>query len=589
MRNEDLYAGLEYFSEEYDEEREMEPRPTRVREAIPIPQAASSWVRRQREKVIEIEDAPNKEGSKATHEPSSLGSGGSASLGGPPTYYPYRGYASQAPSRSGITVSHRIVHPSGVFPNSYPFNAQPMYPLPNAHIYPNQAPSGLFADYTGCVTPFVRWIKDYLLPDGLKMPSHIGSYDRKGDTNNFLHLFKGAIRMKKWAMAVAYHMKSFDPILASRRSLRRHITQYIASSRRKEKALELSLLEKKQYPEEEFNRRVYSWTGKIVVPPVLRNDNSSDPVIIKVKISGRQVNRVYMDSESSCEVIYEQCFLHLKPSIRSLRVDSKVPLVGFSGEHSWPLGKVPLEITIGCMSAEEEIVINDKYPDQAVIIGRQLPTGFKKRLQDFLKANADIFTWTYADMTEISRTIMVEGKPFITKHKLNELKHMEPRKQKKRGLAPERSKALQKEVEELTKANILQEVKYQTWVQGFENIAKAVAANEWYEVVEVAVHVDDMVIKSDSKEDMLSDIQETFDKLWAINMKLNPILCSFGLEEGPFLGYHITKQGIKANPSKVKAISDLKPPKTVKEIQSLNEKLAALSQFLSKGIDKTLL
>ncbi|GKF29030.1 hypothetical protein Tco_0095372, partial [Tanacetum coccineum] len=32
---------------------------------------------------------------------------------------------------------------------------------------------------------------------------------------------------------------------------------------------------------------------------------------------------------------------------KSLRVDSKVPLVDFSGERSWPLREVPLEITIG--------------------------------------------------------------------------------------------------------------------------------------------------------------------------------------------------------------------------------------------------
>ncbi|GKD94655.1 reverse transcriptase domain-containing protein [Tanacetum coccineum] len=65
-------------------------------------------------------------------------------------------------------------------------------------------------------------------------------------------------------------------------------------------------------------------------------------------------------------------------------------------------------------------------------------------------------------------------------------------------------------------------------------------------------------------------------------------MCSFGKEEGPFLGYLVTKKGIKANPSKVKEISDMKPPKTVKEIQSLNKELATLSRFLPKGTDKTL-
>ncbi|GJZ74537.1 reverse transcriptase domain-containing protein [Tanacetum coccineum] len=86
--------------------------------------------------------------------------------------------------------------------------------------------------------------------------------------------------------------------------------------------------------------------GEITFPP-LPNVGSSDPVIIKVYISGRQVNRAYLDGGSSCDVIYEHCFLKLKPSIRSLRVDSNTPLVGFSGEQSWPLGEIPQEVTIG--------------------------------------------------------------------------------------------------------------------------------------------------------------------------------------------------------------------------------------------------
>ncbi|GJW37860.1 reverse transcriptase domain-containing protein [Tanacetum coccineum] len=63
-------------------------------------------------------------------------------------------------------------------------------------------------------------------------------------------------------------------------------------------------------------------------------------------------------------------------------------------------------------------------------------------------------------------------------------------------------------------------------------------------------YVDDMVIKSMYEEEMLADIKETFEKFQSINMKLNPKKCSFGVEEGPFLGHLITKQGIRANPSK---------------------------------------
>ncbi|GJX33545.1 reverse transcriptase domain-containing protein, partial [Tanacetum coccineum] len=62
---------------------------------------------------------------------------------------------------------------------------------------------------TGPVTPFVRWIKEYHLLDGLKMPSHVGCYDKKGDPDNFLHLLEGTIRMQKWLIHVACHMFTY--------------------------------------------------------------------------------------------------------------------------------------------------------------------------------------------------------------------------------------------------------------------------------------------------------------------------------------------------------------------------------------------
>ncbi|GJY23467.1 reverse transcriptase domain-containing protein [Tanacetum coccineum] len=67
-------------------------------------------------------------------------------------------------------------------------------------------------------------------------------------------------------------------------------------------------------------------------------------------------------------------------------------------------------------------------------------------------------------MTRISRTITVAGKPFNTEHKLNEYKHIKPIKQKKHGLGHDRNEAACKEVDDVTQAGILGEVKDQTWV-----------------------------------------------------------------------------------------------------------------------------
>ncbi|GKA51482.1 reverse transcriptase domain-containing protein [Tanacetum coccineum] len=224
---------------------------------------------------------------------------------------------------------------------------------------------------------------------------------------------------------------------------------------------------------------------------------------------------------------------------------------------------------------------------------------------------------------------------------------MEPVKQKKRSLVPERNKVIHTQVEELTKANILREVKYQTWVSNpviakkasgrwkscvdFADINKAcpkehhsllmieqkvedihrhrlkcfLDAYKGYHQIPIAekdeekiafytregvfryrrlpfslknagvtyqrlidkvfnhqlgrnieVNADDIVIKSNVEEEMLADIKETLDGLRAINLKLNPKKCSFGIKEGIFSGHLITKQGIKASPLKVKAISE---------------------------------
>nr|GEU36723.1 reverse transcriptase domain-containing protein [Tanacetum cinerariifolium] len=79
-------------------------------------------------------------------------------------------------------------------------------------------------------------------------------------------------------------------------------------------------------------------------------------------------------------------------------------------------------------------------------------------------------------------------------------------------------------------------------------------------------YVDDMVIKSMDEQDMLEDIKETFERLCKINMKLNPKKCSFGMEEGQFLGHVVSKQGIKANPAKIQALTSLKQPISIKEV-----------------------
>nr|GEU37419.1 hypothetical protein [Tanacetum cinerariifolium] len=68
MRNEDLYTKLEYFSKEYDEEREMEPKPACARETTLVLLMESLRVRRQRERAVEFKDAPNRDGGRVERD-----------------------------------------------------------------------------------------------------------------------------------------------------------------------------------------------------------------------------------------------------------------------------------------------------------------------------------------------------------------------------------------------------------------------------------------------------------------------------------------------------------------------------------------
>ncbi|GJV62619.1 reverse transcriptase domain-containing protein [Tanacetum coccineum] len=102
------------------------------------------------------------------------------------------------------------------------------------------------------------------------------------------------------------------------------------------------------------------------------------------------------------------------------------------------------------------------------------------------------------------------------------------------------------------------------------------------------VYVDDLVIKSRTEDEIVRDIEETFKTLREINMKLNPKKCTFGVEEGMFLGYKVNTKGLKVCPDKVDAVLSLPSPKCLKDVQNLNRKLASLNMFLAKSAEKSL-
>jgi len=55
---------------------------------------------------------------------------------------------------------------------------------------------------------------------------------------------------------------------------------------------------------------------------------------------------------------------------------------------------------------------------------------------------------------------------------------------------------------------------------------------------------------------------------------MNPTKSFLGVSGGKFLGFIVMSKGIHLDPDKVKAIQNMQSPKTLKELKSLQVKLA---------------
>ncbi|XP_071709324.1 uncharacterized protein [Rutidosis leptorrhynchoides] len=199
--------------------------------------------------------------------------------------------------------------------------------------------------------------------------------------------------------------------------------------------------------------------------------------------------------------------------------------------------------------ADNMVVVNPEYPDQKIKVGCNVSADTKKHIVKLLVQYMDDFAWCENDMTGVSR--------HIAEHKLNVNPALKPVVQKRRGMAPDRTKWLYEEVTKLVAAGILCEVQYQSWI-----------ANP------VLVKKPDGSWRMSRGYHQIPMAREDADKS--------------AFHTGKFLGYLVTEQGIQANPKKIAAIENMTAPKTVKEVQSLTGMLAALMRFLSKATEKQL-
>ncbi|GJU26846.1 reverse transcriptase domain-containing protein [Tanacetum coccineum] len=269
-------------------------------------------------------------------------------------------------------------------------------------------------------------------------------------------------------------------------------------------------------------------------------------------------------------------------------VPARTSLTGFSGETIWPLGQLRLLVTIGdvdqCTKAWIDFMIVRSISPFNGIIGRPIireirgvPSTTHRMLKFPVNSGIVTILSTILIPTECATVIML----------LKEIP-------KEAGTSHQNLKMAESNEEKMAFHTSQGVYCYTKMPFGLKN-----AGATYQRLVDRAfdsqvgrnmeVYVYDLVIKSHTEAEMLRDIGETIRKLRKINVKLNPKKCTFGAVEGIFLGYMITPEGIKLCPDKTEVVLQLPSPRTIKEVQSLNEKLASLNRFLWKSAEKSLL
>ena len=84
---------------------------------------------------------------------------------------------------------------------------------------------------------------------------------------------------------------------------------------------------------------------------------------------------------------------------------------------------------------------------------------------------------------------------------------------------------------------------------------------------EIEVYVDDMMVKSPTREGHFEALDKFLARAEKYNLRLNLKKCVFRVTLKKLLGHIISQKGIEIDPDKVKAIREMPPPKNEKEVR----------------------
>lgn len=100
-------------------------------------------------------------------------------------------------------------------------------------------------------------------------------------------------------------------------------------------------------------------------------------------------------------------------------------------------------------------------------------------------------------------------------------------------------------------------------------------------------YMDDIIVFSPDKKQHVEDIRQVFQRLDTANLSIKLTKCFFFKSQVNFFGFVISKNGVSANPEKIKPILEMPPPGDIKGLESLLGFLGVYQRFIRAYAVKT--
>ena len=104
-------------------------------------------------------------------------------------------------------------------------------------------------------------------------------------------------------------------------------------------------------------------------------------------------------------------------------------------------------------------------------------------------------------------------------------------------------------------------------------------AKIWEGLEDVFIHMDDILVFARNEEEHEAQLEATLKRIEKAGITLNSEKCKFHQNQLKFLGHVIDKDGVHADPEKVKSVIDMKAPTNVLESHRFMGMVNQLAKF----------